>query len=220
MGSLQKALAHLNNQEMEAAMNAFISYTEESPEDPVGYINIGNMLMQTHQYEEAERFFLKAIEKDERAATAYYGLGSLHYTAKIYDNAELMFNKTLDLGLRDSDVFFMIGMTHVKREQDLLSLPFLQRATELAQEDAETIFQYGLGLAKTGYLEEAEHQLLDVLKLDKSHADARYNLALIKAKRHDPKKALDLLQQVLSDKPGHELAKQAKESIEHNTDTP
>lgn len=52
---------------------------EENPNEPVAYINFGNVLTAVGETDKAVKFYRKAIELDENAAAAYYSLGNLYY---------------------------------------------------------------------------------------------------------------------------------------------
>ena len=54
----------------EKAIEAFMKAAEEEPDNPVGYINLGNVFASAGDTERAERFFQKAISLDENAGSA------------------------------------------------------------------------------------------------------------------------------------------------------
>lgn len=209
----KEALRLMEENNYEQAAKLLIESIDEQPDDPIRYINLASLLVQMKQYEEAERFLLKAIELDDKTATAYYGLGNLYYEKELFEEAEKMFQHAVRLGLHDSDVYYILGMTYVKQNNNLLALPYLQRATEL-ENDVQKLFQYGLVLAQTNYLEEAETILLQVIKKDKNNADALYNLGIIAAHHQKYAEAQALINQVLTAQPDHLLAVKAKEDIE------
>lgn len=212
MTKLERAIKCVSERDYEAAAQLFVEYIDEEPTDPVGYINFANLLAVTNQLEEAERVFLKAIELDGQSATAYYGLGNLYYDQALYAEAETMYKQGLSLGLADADIYFMLGMTYVMREDTMLSLPFLQTATEL-EKQPESLFQYGLALAKADFINEAEVIWQEVLQFDAAHADTLYNLGIIAVQNEDTQLAIDYFDQTLQAQPNHELAKQAKQSL-------
>lgn len=204
----QLAIQYMKDNDFENAAKTFIEIIEEDPDNPVGYVNFANLLIQMKQFEEAERFLLKAIEIDENTATAYYSLGNLYYDSHLYQEAEKMYQKSIQLGLEDSDVYFMLGMTYVKREYYQLAIPFLQRAVEL-KEDVDKLFQYGLALAQADYLKEAETIFLQVIEKDENHADSFYNLGIIEVHRNEEEKAITFFEKALKAQPDHKLAENA-----------
>ncbi|HEU0228409.1 MAG TPA: tetratricopeptide repeat protein, partial [Arachidicoccus soli] len=61
----KQAIEFMREKKFEEAAKLFIEIIDENPEDPIGYINFGNVLELMHQHDKAERFYLKAIELDE-----------------------------------------------------------------------------------------------------------------------------------------------------------
>lgn len=212
MTKLERAIESVAERDYESAAKLFVEYIDEEPTDPVGYINFANLLAVTNQLEEAERVFLKAIELDDKLATSYYGLGNLYYEQALYTEAETMFKQALALGLADADIYFMLGMTYVRREDTMLSLPFLQRATELDKKP-DNLFQYGLALARTDFVAEAEEVWQEVLQLNAQHADTLYNLGIIAVQNNDKQLATSYFNQALEAQPNHKLAKQAIQNM-------
>lgn len=213
VNKLEKALKKLKQNDLEAALKLFIEYSEAHPKDPIGYINVGNVLFQLKQIEEAERFYLKAIELDDTTATAYYGLGNLYYNQEKYDYAEKMFTHCLSLGLKDADVYYLLGMTYMKRDQLMVAVPFLQRASEIEKKE-EFMFQYGLALAKLHYYKEARHAFLELIKYNPKYADALYNLGILAFHANNLQDALDYFEKTIAIQNNHTLAKEAKQHVE------
>lgn len=213
MNNLERASAHIKEKKYDKALQLFIEWIEEHPNDPIGYVNAGNLCAELKQMKEAETFLLKAIELDEKTATAFVSLGNIYYEQALYDEAGKMFHHALHLGYEDSDLYYLYGMTYVKTERPLLALPFLQRAVELG-DNLDYTFQYGLVLAQLHYLDEAEKVFQDVLQNDETYADASYNLAIIYVHREQFAEANTLLKQTLQHAPNHRLAKKAQTQLE------
>lgn len=212
VNELERATKHIKEKEYDKALQLFIEWIERHPDDPIGYVNAGNLCAQLKQMKEAETFLLKAIELDETTATAFVSLGNIYYEESLYNEAGKMFHHALHLGYEDSDVYYLYGMTYVKTERPLLALPFLQRAVELGDR-VEYAFQYGLVLAQLQYIDEAEQVFDDVLAKDEAHVDALYNVAIIQIHRDNFTKAQSLLTKTLQLAPNHELAKNALEQL-------
>ncbi len=208
----EDAIQLIKDKQYEKAAQILIELIDEQPEDPMGYINFGNLLEITNQIEEAERFFLKAIEVDEKSATAFVSLGNLYYNQKLYEQSEKMLQHAIRLGVNDGETFYLIGMIYVKQKQFMLSIPYLQRAAELTN-DVEKLFQYGLALAQANYLKEAKDIFIQVIAKQNSHADALYNLGIIHVHEENWKKALHYLDKTLDAQPDHTMAERAKNNV-------
>ena len=165
----------------EEAAQAFNDAIEQNPEDPVGYVNFGNLLAAMNDVERAERFFQKAITVDEGAATAYYGLANLYYDAERYVEAAKLYQKAIDNKIEGADAYFMLGKSLEREGNTKLALPFLQRAAELAPNDLEIRLAYGILLCVLEMFEQAEPELKFVIDEDWNNADAHYNLGVLYA---------------------------------------
>lgn len=80
----QLALEAIKEGKWEEAAKYFAEALEENPNDPVLYVNFGNLLASSGDAERALKFYEKAIEIDKGTATAYYGIGTVHYNAGDY----------------------------------------------------------------------------------------------------------------------------------------
>lgn len=208
----EQAMQKVKENDLERAAQLFIEYTEDHPEDPIGYINVGNLLAQMNQYEESERFLLKALELDKRLATAYYGLGNIYLMKEIFETALQMFSKAISLGMEEADVYYLTGLAHLRQESPMLAIPFLQRAMEL-EDTSENTFQYALTLAKCGYEKEARQVFLGLIDKEPNHADSLYNLAVIALNEGDGETLIHYLNLALDANPTHTMALEVKEGM-------
>lgn len=212
MGKQEEAIQFMLDEDYEAAAKLFVEVIEEQPDDPIAYINFGNLLVTMKEYDKAEKFYLKAIEIEEDTATAYYSLGSLYYHKELYDDAAILLQQAMRKGLDEADVYYLCGMSLLKNEHLMQALPYLQRASEM-EEQAATSFQLGLVLAKLDYLNEAKEVFEKVLEIEAEHPDALYNLGVIAVHKKENKTATALFDKVIALQPTHELAIRAKTDL-------
>lgn len=214
MDKNQTGIEFMKEGKWEEAAKAFAEAIDAHPEDPVAYINFGNVLTAVGDTERAINFYDKAIGLDENATAAYYSKGSVYYDNQNFDDARKMFELAMKKGLDNGDNFFMLGMTLVQMGSNKLALPYLQRSTELLGNDAEANFQYGLCLAREGFIDEAITALELAISLDPQHADALYNLGVAYGYKEDGEKALEMFNRALEIQPDHLLAGHGKKLIE------
>jgi tetratricopeptide (TPR) repeat protein len=192
----------------EKRYEAFTEAIEQNPEDPVGYINFGNVLAAMNEIERAERFFQKAITLDEKAATAYYGLANLYYNSERFLEAAKLYQKSIEYGIEGADSYYMLGKCFEKENQVKLALPYMQRAAELAPDDLQIRLSYGIILCKLEMFDLAKTELEYVLAQDEKNADAHYNLGVLYAlSTDDAEKALHHLEQAFTIQPEHDQAR-------------
>lgn len=169
----------------EDAAQAFNDAIEQSPNDPVGYVNFGNLLATLNDVERAERFFQKAITVDEKAATAYYGLANLYYNAERFIEAAKLYQKSIEHGIEGADAYFMLAKSFEREGNTKLALPYMQRAAELAPEDVEIRLAYGIILCTLEMFDQAKTELEYVIEHDINNVDAHYNLGVLYAVSSD-----------------------------------
>jgi tetratricopeptide (TPR) repeat protein len=216
MDKNQQGIEFMQQGKYEEAAKVFNEAIEENPNEPVAYINFGNVLTAVGETDKAVKFYKKAIELDENAAAAYYSLGNLYYESdsKLVE-AKDMFEKAIRLGLDNSDAYFMLGLTLMALDQPKLAMPYLQRTVELSPEDVDARFQYALCLANAELYDELINQLNMVVEQDPGHADAYYNLGVAFAGyREDAKAAMVYFDKALEAQPDHMLAAHGKKLLE------
>lgn len=108
----------------------------------------------------------------------------------------------------------MLGITLQSQEQPRLALPYLLRATELNPDDEEVLFQYGLSLAQSDSLADAEAIFKRVLEINQAHSDAHYNLGVISLFNEKVQDALKHFDEALRIQPDHLLALNGKQNVE------
>lgn len=214
MDKNQTGIELMKEGKWEEAAKTFAEAIEAQPENPVAYINFGNVLTAVGDTERAMTFYDKAISIDENATAAYYSKGSVYYDNQHFEDAKSMFELAMKKGLDNGDNFFMLGMTLVQMGNNKLALPYLQRSTELLENDAEAQFQYGLCLAREAFIDEAITALELAISLDPEHADALYNLGVAYGYKEDGDKALEMFNRALEIQPDHLLAGHGKKLIE------
>lgn len=211
---MKQAIEYMKQQKFEEAATLFNEIIEGNPDNPLGYVNFGNLLLHVNDLEKAKLFFEKALEIDDTVATAFYGLGNLYYEQEDFPKAQKNLQRSIELGLEEGDIYYLLGMSLLSQSHDTLALPYLLRATELAPNDDQILFQYGLALAQQQYLEDAKGAFQHVLKINEAHSDAHYNLGVLALYNEQAKEALDHFNKALQIQPDHLLAANGKEKLE------
>ena len=204
----------IQEENYEKAVELFTKAIEENPDEAIGYINFGNLLASMNENDRAERFFQKAITLDEHAATAYYSLANLYYNAERFEEAAKLYEKAISNGIEGADAYFMLGKSFEKEGHTKLSLPYLQRAYELAPGDIQIALSYSIALASMEMFEQAEPLLKEILALDAENADAHYNLGVLYAvSTTDTDAALHHLKEAFTIQPTYDQARYVYDMI-------
>jgi len=164
--------------------------------------------------ERAEKFFQKALTLDEGAATAYYSLANLYYNADRFEEAAKLYEKAIANGIEGADAYYMLGKSFEKEGLTKLSIPYLQRAYELATDDIQVKLSYGIALASLEMFEQAEPVFKEILEMDIENADAHYNLGVLYAvSTSNTESALSHLKEAFTIQPSYEQARYVYDMI-------
>ncbi|WP_277584507.1 tetratricopeptide repeat protein [Psychrobacillus antarcticus] len=204
----------IHEEDYEKAVELFTKAIEENPEEAIGYINFGNLLSSMNEDERAEKFFQKAITLDGGAATAFYSLANLYYNADRFEEAAKLYEKAIAGGIEGADAYYMLGKSLEKEGHTMLSLPYLQRAYELATDDIQVKLSYGIALASVEMFEQAEPVFKEIVELDAKNADAHYNLGVLYAvSTSDTEAALSHLKEAFTLQPSYDQARYVYDMI-------
>jgi len=204
----------IQEENYEKAVELFTKAIEENPDEAIGYINFGNLLSSMNEDERAEKFFQKAITLDENAATAYYSLANLYYNAERFEEAAKLYEKAIGTGIEGPDAYYMLGKSLEKEGLTKLSLPYLQRASELAPDDIQVKLSYGIALASLEMFEQAEPVFKEIVAMDAENADAHYNLGVLYAvSTSDTEAALSHLKEAFTLQPNYDQARYVYDMI-------
>lgn len=204
----EQGIKAVQEKRYEDAAQCFNDAIEKEPNNPVGYINFGNLLSALNDLERAERFFQKAITIDETSATAYYGLANLYYNGERYTEAARLYELAIKHGIEGADAFYMLAKCFEREQQFKLALPYMQRAAELAPNDLQIRLSFGILLCSLEMFEEGQRELQFVIDEDWNNADAHYNLGVLYAvSTEDSEKAMYHLKQALTLQPDFDQAR-------------
>lgn len=174
----------LKKGETEEALQIIFDCIEETPEEEVHYINGGNLLHRLGRDAEAEKFLQKAIDLNPQSTSAFYSLANIYFNHERYEEAVRLYLLAYSRNPEDADLNFMLAMSYVHMDEPGRALQFFEVAHQARPEDVETNFQYGLLCCQLNLFDPAEKLLTQVAE-ETRHADAEYNLGLLKLVRDD-----------------------------------
>ena len=203
----------LKNGRQEEALKQIFDSIEEEPEVEVHYINGGNLLHSFGRDEEAEQFLQKAIDLNSQSTSAFYSLANIYYNHERYEEAIRLYLIAYSRNEKDADLNFMLAMSYINTQQPKAALQFFEVAYQEKPDDIDICFQYGLLCCQLSLYDPAEKLLTKVV--DKTqHADAQYNLGLLKLVRDDDKvQAAEHFQKAIVVQKDHHLAHHALKKI-------
>ncbi|HTV13707.1 MAG TPA: tetratricopeptide repeat protein [Acidobacteriaceae bacterium] len=145
---------------------------------------------------EAERSFQNALQFCPDDLVALEGAAEIAY-ALHQPQAPLLLQRILALRPQDVTTHAMLASFYRGREDCRAAMPHFEASQALFASRPKFREAYAFCLAKTEQYEQAAAAYRAVLEQDPDPA-ARYNLALVQWRMHDPKSALDTLRPLLS----------------------
>lgn len=178
----------INDGKTEEAIEVIFRSIEEEPQEEVHYINGANLLHKVGKDEEAEKFLQKAITLNSGSTSAYYSLANIYFDHGRYGEAVRLYLLAHSRNPDDGDLNFMLGMSHVHLDSPEKAIQFFEAAHNAKPEDLDISFQYGLLCCQVSLYDPAE-ELLGKVTERTDHADAEYNMGLLKLMKYDDKEA-------------------------------
>src|SRR5699024_12571380 len=104
MSYSEKIVQLVKENKIETAVELLLEAVEREPDNPLHLVNLGSLLLQHKEDEQAESFFLRALQVDEHMATAHFGLPSLHYELGNYKDTTSTLLASIVLSMEYSEI--------------------------------------------------------------------------------------------------------------------
>jgi rhomboid protease GluP len=143
---------------------------------------------QREQLDEAEKCYRKAIELDPKLKEAYYNL-SLILLDRDQDEAIQVLLTIIDLDPRAVDASLTLAHVYASRGASALSHEQLEKAIEMAPDNADAHREIGRSFERAGLNKEALEHYRTAVGLKPSDEKSRYHLGLLCVRMGDEKGA-------------------------------
>lgn len=185
----------------ERAVECYRRATALDPSYFPAWLNLGVCLRGLGDIEGAVAAYERAIKIDPRSAQAYNNLASAYVSANEFDKAIVNFERALKL--RPGSLEIRRGLAQVYRRVERIpqAIEMVRSALEIDDADSGLWEILGSCLQIQGQFDEAEAAFVHALELDPQHADAHFNLAMMKRSRDDEGEALASIEALLSGDP-------------------
>jgi tetratricopeptide (TPR) repeat protein len=179
------------------------------PQHHVAYFQIGRLLAQLGQTDEARRSLLKALALRPDLSEGWYELGRIQDAGAQYDAALQSFERALKLVPEEPRYHYELGRTlgHLFRDAD--SIAELRKAARLGPGAWEAHYVLGEHLAFANQVGEARHEFEETIRLNPSYAMAHLNLGVALVKQGHLGEAQNQFEEVLRLEPANVTAKNA-----------
>ncbi len=171
----------------EEALGEFEHAVRLSPDDPENYFRLGWVLQDLKRYDEAADQFRASLAVDEKISSTHNRLGWILWWQHQYPAAAREFDRAIELD--DTNVGAYLNRAGLSRALGNFrrSIADCQRGLAASPRSTDCRRLIAFNLRDLGQLDEAVHQLQNVLTLDPEDSEARTELAHIQSMIAEPR---------------------------------
>jgi tetratricopeptide (TPR) repeat protein len=173
----------------------------KNPNTWLGHCNLGVVLFQKGQVDDAVAQYQKALEINPNYVAAHYNLGNALFQKGQLDQALAQYQKAIEINPNDAEARINLGNALFQNEQLDEAVAQFQRAIEINPNDAEAHYNLGNALFQKGQLDEAVAQFQKALEIDPNSFATHYNLGGAFFQKGQLDEAITQFQEVLRLKP-------------------
>ncbi|MFA6135043.1 MAG: tetratricopeptide repeat protein [Phycisphaerae bacterium] len=151
---------------------------DNRPQDPELLLDLGELLMDTNDLQEAEDSFRQAIEAADDNASAHYCLGELLLRKQDWPAAEASLRKSLELDEKYPGAHLKLAEALIRQKKVQEGAKHLVLELRHRGSDAEVLKEAGQLLLEAHQSRQANIVLRRLVKLQPADAHAQHNLAV------------------------------------------
>lgn len=191
-GHYMLGLSAWKSGDLERARNAFEHGRTLDSTNVKTLLNLGRVLLEQKQVEEAAERVAEAVALDSGSAEAHRMMARVHAARGERDSAVTSYRVALSIDPADSWSMNNLGLLLIEQGRYEEALPPLARAVELRPEAPAFANNLGVALERTGHATAAADAYRAALKADSTYGKASLSLARVDG-RMDDSAAVDLV---------------------------
>jgi len=172
----------------------------------MGHNNLGNILFQKGQVDEAMAQYQEALEINPNLAVAHNNLGGALFQKGNLEEAMAQFQKALEINPNYADAYKNLGNALFQKGQVNDAMTQYLKALEINPNYADVHNNLGHALFMKGQVDEALAQFQKALEIDPNYADAHNSLGIALSKKGRLDDAIAQFQDALRLKPDYTAA--------------
>jgi tetratricopeptide (TPR) repeat protein len=201
-------------QAFQSALKEYINAQQYNLDRPEGRVNLGTLYISLNQFDRAEQYLKSALDIGEALAQPYVNLADLYRIQQRDKEGE----EILRLGITQSEnpapIHHALGLLLVREKRVDEALKELQKATQLAPNEARYNYVYGVALQSVKGNTAAIEYLKKAHKRHPADLNILFGLASFSLENGDLKAAGEYANQLLILVPQHQGAQQIMDALE------
>lgn len=199
---LTLARAAYANNEKSQAQRLYATVQDTTRFEPKDHAQIGQMLVDSKQFDAAERSLRKALQRDSTLAEARFSLGLLYLNTGKPDTAVVQLKRATALRPEQPVYWMNLGIALMQLKQNREAIEPLRRAVQLAPSYVPGHSYLALALVNSDSLHAAITEYKAVLEQEPQNAAAFRGLGFCYLKRKDYGAAASVLREATNTDPG------------------
>jgi tetratricopeptide (TPR) repeat protein len=177
-----------------------------NPDSWLAHNNLGSVLLERGQLDEAMGHFQRALEFQPGYSTAHYNLGGVLRQKGQLDEAMAHFRKAVEIQPEYSMAHYNLGEILRQKGQVDEAIAHFQRAVDIRPDYAEAHNGLGVALLRKGRVDDALVHLRKALEIQPDHAEGHNNLANVLWQKGQVQEAITHYRKALEIRPDYALA--------------
>jgi Tfp pilus assembly protein PilF len=207
-----EAAVHLND-----ALEEYNAALMINADHPSTHLNLGNLFLNTGQYEKAEASYKEAIELEPGLVAPYINLADLYRRLDRDSEGEQVLKSALEKYPDMAAIHYALGLLKVRQGEHQEAMTYLENAARLDPEDPQYSYVYAIGLNSQQQPMEALKVLKDALKRHPYDRNILYSLVTISMENGRQKEALQYAKKLVEDYPDDPNYRQLMDMLSPNS---
>ncbi|KRL04652.1 tetratricopeptide repeat protein [Liquorilactobacillus oeni] len=159
-----------------------IKKIDDHPEVPQNYYNLGVLLTELKNYEQAQELYIKALylfkKNKEAADLLHYGSGNVFYAAGLYEKAVKEFQRVTGSSLKQ-EAYLMLAQTEFAQDHYQQAVAFALTVAEKEEKSIPALMLLGESFLALGNFETAKKYFEKVVNYEPAHFKANFELGVL-----------------------------------------
>src|SRR5581483_1226741 len=143
-GYALRAVAFVNRKDFSKAEDDVRKAMEVAPQNPLGYVQMGNVKLVEKQYTEAQKWYQQGLDRDSSSTDALSGLMNSYLAQKQVDRAVAAANAQIAKVPNSSNFYDLLGTALFNNKKDLAGAEAaFKKAAELDKNNSDALLKLG-----------------------------------------------------------------------------